>query len=288
MSELERTEQATPKKRQQERAKGNVARSRDVVAAIGLLAATIALLTSARSNAIDAAEMMRGAFADGFVLDAADYNFGNELSALLLLVLRKLSGLFLIVLIAAVAGNVLQTGFLFLPKKAFPDFKRLSPEKNLRRLFSGESLLQTGAGLVKMALFFALVLLAIRRDAETFANLPFGAPIEIALFFLKFIGRVAYQFCAIAILIAVADYALKRWKYEQSLRMTQQELRDEIKEESGSPVAKSKRKEARSVLMSSVGAVQPAAPPKPVSKFGANRRQEEKREDDSSVLKPRR
>ena len=186
MSELERTEQATPRKRQKERQKGNVAKSQDVVAAVGLLVATVALTASAKTSAATAFETLRSAFADGFALQTDELSFVSEGSRLILFVLQKLAGFFLLVVFAGIIGNVLQTGFLILPKKALPDFKRVSPSANLKRVISGSAVAQTFGGIIRTSLFALLVAAAIRRDAQTLVALPYATPIEIILFFSKF------------------------------------------------------------------------------------------------------
>ena len=267
MSDLERTEQATPRKRQKERQKGNVAKSQDVVAAVGLLVAIVALTTTAKSNATTAFESMRAVLDAGFVLQTNDFSFESEGVRIIGSVLKKLAGFFLLVVVASVVGNVLQTGFLFLPKKAAPDFNRLNPATNLKRVFSGSTFMQAIGGLARTLLFAALVGLAIKRDLQTLVALPYAEPIEIVVFSSSFMTRLAYQFCALAVALAVADYGVKRWKYERDIRMTRQELSDELKEESGSPQSRGKRQEARRTLMDGVGAISGTAQTYPVSSF---------------------
>ncbi len=278
--EQERTEQATPKKRLDERKKGNVALSQDVAAAASLLVATSVILSTAKSSATSAADSMRSAFADGFILQSESLNLAAEFSNVIFFVLQKLGGLFLMIVLTVVATTLLQTRLLFLPKKAIPNFTRLNPARNLKRLFSAASLTRALSGLLKATLFATLIAMAIKRDLPTLASLPFGAPVEIVLFFFKFVSRVAYQFCALAIFIAVADYGYRRWKYERDIRMTRQELLDEIREESGSPQAKGRRRETRSAIMNSVGAITDAQPPRPVSSFRRQRDERKKPDKD--------
>ena len=267
MSDLERTEQATPRKRQKERKKGNVAKSQDVVAAVGLLVAIVALTSTAKSNATTAFESMRSAFDAGFVLNADEFSFASVGAKAIGLVLKKLAGFFLLLVVASIVGNVLQTGFLFLPKKAAPDFSRLNPASNVKRVFAGSTITQAFGGLARTLLFAALVALAIKRDLQSLVALPYAEPLEIIVFSSSFMTRLAYQFCALAVALAVVDYGMKRWKYERDIRMTQQELSDELKEEFGSPQARGKRQEARRTLMDGVGAISGTAPTFPVSSF---------------------
>ncbi len=284
MSELERTEQATPRKRQKERQKGNVAKSQDVVAAVGALVATAALTASAKSSSETALEEMRSVFAGGFALHLNELSIVSTLSGLIYFILQKLAGFFLLIVFAGIVGNVLQTGFLILPKKALPDFTRLTPASNLKRLFSAEAVARTIGGLIKTLLFAILVAVAIKRDAQTLVALPYAKPIDIILFFSALIKRVAYQFCALVVLFAVVNYGIKRWKYERDVRMTRQELSDEIKEESGSPQTRGKRREARNTLMNGVTAISGTAPAFPVSPFQL-KHDREKTEKDSQKKK---
>lgn len=266
MSEQERTERATPKKRATERSKGFVARSQDVVAATSLVVAVVILRATATSDAAAAAEYMRSAFS-GFEINALEFPFIRQATEIVFFLFKKLGLLFVMLAFASAVANILQTGFLYLPKKALPSFKRLNPLKNLKNLFSIRSALQACAGIFKAVAFALLIAVALKRDVETLISASFSAPVEIAAFCLKFVARAAYQFCALAVVFAVADYALRRWKYERDIRMTRQELLDEMKEETGSPQTKGRRGETRRTLMNSVDAVGGAAPAFPVSSF---------------------
>jgi len=271
-SELEKTEQATPKKRQEARKKGQVARSQDLIAAAGLIAAVAVLVATSKSQAEFAFDYFQSAFSSPFQLQTTSTEVAASLSKLLFLILGKLTPLFFVVVLSSVAVNLLQSGLLFLPHKASPDFKRVNPIENASKIFSLSSLWQTLFGLVKIAAFIGLVVLAIRRDAETLANLANGTTLQIVLFLYRFLTRLAFQFCGLFLLFAVVDYIFKRFKYERDLRMTVQELREEMKEESGDPQAKGRRRDARRSLLDSVGGISAASPPPRVSSFQTPRK----------------
>ena len=194
MSEQERTEQATPKKRREARERGEIARSRDVVAAASLVAATAFLAFTSRSTTEFALDYLRESASRGFVVNASEFDFCTAFAKVATLVLGKLSGLFLLVVLGSVIGNILQTGFLFLPKKCLPDFKNLNPGKNLKGMFSFSGLGRALYGLLKFSIFGILVALALKRDGETIANISSGSAAQIAEFFGRFIFRLAYQF----------------------------------------------------------------------------------------------
>lgn len=267
MSEQEKTIQATPQKRQKERKKGNVPISQDLVAALSFCVGAFVLILSARSAATRGAAFFSDSLGAEFVLQMDVDQFVAKILTLTFSVLKHCLSLFLAVVASVVAVTLLQTRGLFLIKKAAPDFTRISPSKYLKRLFSGETIFQACLGLGKTFLYIGLVALAIYRDAETLVSLPFGDLPNILLFSFKFFSRLIYQLCALSLILAACDYAWKRWTYEKNLRMTVQEFREELREESGSPQAKGARRSARQSLMGSVAEISSPAPPRPVSPY---------------------
>jgi len=281
-SELEKTEQATPKKRQDARKKGQVAKSQDLIAAVGLIAAVAVLVATSRSRAEFAFDYFRSSLSSPFQLQTTTSEFAASLSKLVFLILGKTAPLFFVVVLSSVAINLLQSGFLFLPQKIAPDFKRVDPIKNASKLFSLSSLWQTLFGLLKIASFIGLVVLALRRDVETLANLTNGTTMQIVLFLGRFLTGLAFQLCAVFLIFAVVDYIFKRFKHERELKMTVQELREEMKEESGDPQAKGRRRDARRSLLEPVGGVSAASPPPQVSSFKTPTKNRESRQNGGS------
>ncbi|MGN0911172.1 MAG: EscU/YscU/HrcU family type III secretion system export apparatus switch protein [Thermoguttaceae bacterium] len=267
MSEQEKTIQATPQKRQKERKKGNVPISHDLVAALSFCVGAFVLLTSARTAATRGAAFFSDALGAEYVLQMDVEQFVAKILALTFSVLKHCLSLFLAVVASVVATTLLQTRGLFLIKKAAPDFTRLSPAKYVKRLFSGETIFQACLGLGKTFLYIGLIALAIYRDAKTLVSLPFGDLPNILLFSFQFFSRLIYQLCALSLILAACDYAWKRWEYEKNLRMTVQEFREELREESGSPQAKGAQRAARQSLMGAVTEITSPAPPRPISPF---------------------
>ena len=267
MSDQEKTIQATPQKRQKERKKGNVPISQDLVAALTFCVGAFVLIASARNAATRGATFFSDSLGTEYVLQMDIDQFVAKILTLIFSVLKHCLFLFLAVVVSVATSTLLQTRGLFLIKKAAPDFARLSPAKYVKRLFSGETAFQACLGLGKTFLYIGLVALAIYRDAETLASLPFGNFPNILLFSFKFLSRLIYQLCALSLILASCDYAWKRWIYEKNLRMTVQEFREELREESGSPQAKGARRSARRSLMENVAEITSPAPPRPVSSY---------------------
>lgn len=242
-SENERVEQATPKKKLDARKKGNVAKSQDAVAAAALTAAVLFLAATARSKSTFLLEFWSATFSRPFALSTDAATLTAQFSETIFFFLRQFAIFGAVVVFCAVAANLLQSGFLFLPNKLAPDFNRLNPIKGFQRLFSGESLVQIVFGIVKIVCVVALVGWAFWRDRETLANVGAASVAGIAAFFFEFLVRLALQLCAALVLFAVGDYAWRRFRWERELRMTRQELQEEMREEVGDPHIKSKRRQ---------------------------------------------
>ncbi|MBR4752130.1 MAG: EscU/YscU/HrcU family type III secretion system export apparatus switch protein [Thermoguttaceae bacterium] len=276
-TDQERTEQATPKKRQDARRKGNVAKSQDVVAAASLLGAVILLTFAAKSAGVGAVDFMRSSFAQNFVLQTDAAAFASTLSNLILRVFSKLILFFLVVVATSVAANLLQTGILILPDKIAPKLSRINPFKNFAKLFSFATLGQLFFACFKIFVLALALVLSMRRDFETIVSLPNGDIVPILLFTGSFLKRLAFLLCGTLLALAALDYVVKRIAWERSLKMTPQELKEEIKEESGNPQAKGKRAAMRRSALDSISAVAPPRPTTPTSRY-----QERKQQDKSA------
>lgn len=241
--ENERAEQATPKKKLDARKKGNVAKSQDAIAAAALTGSVVFLAATARSRSTQALDFWTATFSRPFVLSTDAETLTTQFSETIFFFLRQFTVFGAVVVFCAVAANLLQSGFLFLPNKLAPDFSRLNPIKGFARLFSGESTVQIIFGIVKIVCVVALVGAAFWRDRETLANVGGGSVAAIAAFFFEFTVRLALQLCAAFVLFAVGDYAWRRFRWERELRMTRQELQEETREETGDPQIKGKRRQ---------------------------------------------
>jgi flagellar biosynthesis protein FlhB len=146
--------------------------------------------------------------------------------------------LFVTVLIGSIAGNLLQTGFLFTLEPLAPKLSRLSVLQGLKRLFSPNSWLELPKSVIKIGAVGTITYLVVKGQAE---NIPSLMQLGVEAI-LSFIGTVSFKIffypCVALTALAVLDYAFQRWQYEQSLKMTKQEVREELKQREGDPLIK--------------------------------------------------
>jgi len=238
----ERTEAATPRRRQEARERGHVARSADLSSAVVLLGAVLALELAGRSyvdGLLAAVSSVLGRLAeiDGDRQNLA-LHFGGALSAAFLGLLP-----FAVIVAAAAAGiNLLQVGFLWTGRPLVPQPERLDPVEGFRRLISGRSFVRLLGGCLKAAVVAAVVFLTIWAEHRRLTGLA-GLGLEETLRYGAGAVFVLSLRAALALLVlGILDYAYQRWQYERDLRMSRAEIREELRRYEGDPRVRERRR----------------------------------------------
>ena len=246
----EKTEKGTPKKREDARKKGQIARGPDLPSALGFLGALVALWfigsdIFTRSGLFIQDSALK--IANIKPLTEADLNImladGAKLFAIL-----SIPAL-LVAFIAVVAGNFAQGGLSLSGSALMPKADKFSPAKNIKRIVGPDALVNLTKSLIKLVVIAAVaygVLSPIIEDAPSFIHAPFPTlvvKLGDTLFSLAFR-------CGIALLIlAGADYGYAWYKHEKSLKMSKQEILDEFKQQEGDPLLKGQRRRAARALL---------------------------------------
>ena len=242
MGSDEKTEKATPKKRRDERKKGNVVKSNDVVAVVSLFASVLIL----RLTFASAAEAL-GAYLSycfglirGDVIPAVTNNLYFETVGMI----ARVSGPMLaITVFASSAATMAQTRLLVTAEPLKPKFSKLSPLQGFKRLFSLKSLVQTGMNLIKIILLLAIVYSCLRDiinvgEQYMYADLR-GACVHLFRAIFSMLLRVGMAFTV----LAAVDFMYQWWDYEKQLRMSKQEIKEEYKQTEGDPQIKGRIKQ---------------------------------------------
>lgn len=246
---MERTEKATPRRREEARKKGQIARGADLPAALSFLGALLILkflagdvLTqiglSVKAAAVEIASFRPMTDADAYVMVIA----AGKLFALLVIpvVVTAFAGV--------VIGNVAQGGLTIAGQALKPKAEKFSPAKNIKRLFGLDSVVNLARSFVKLLIISAVsyfVLLPVIETAPTFVNAPIGS-VTVKLGETLFALAIR---CGLALVIlAAADYGYAYYKHEKSLKMSKQDIRDEFKHQEGDPLVKSQRRRAARTL----------------------------------------
>ncbi len=245
----EKTQDPTPHRRRKAREEGQVAQSQDLASAVLLVGAVLTLMWVGRRVvdflALHARRQLGGepwleADAEFFV--AYFHATAWELAKSLLPILGA-------VLLMAVVVNLAQVGFLFLPQQVTPDISRISPLKGLKRIFSITGMVRLGLGLFKILIVGAVGLWSLYDErAAVLAMIELSVP-QVATHLIHLLLHTTLWIGSALVVLALVDYAFQRWKFEQDLKMTTEEVRDEMRNLIGDPQILSRRRAVQRQLV---------------------------------------
>ncbi len=238
-SAQERTESPTPRRRQQAREEGRVARSPEVSAAVVLLAGTAALASVAGTG--PAEHVVRLLREGAQALSAGPLTAAGATAWLRSLVLGLLLALLpfgLALTATVVLVNVLQTRGLVSLKPLLPDWSRVSPASGLKRLASLDAPVSLLKALLKLAALGLVTWLVLRRGWADLTALPQADPAVMLGVLRSLVLRLAFATGLAFLVVAGLDYGFQVFRHERSLRMTRDELIREQRETEGDPLIK--------------------------------------------------
>jgi flagellar biosynthesis protein FlhB len=257
----ERTEDPTPKRLEEARRDGNIARSQELSSALMLLAGTVVAAVALMPLLRQFRSLLEASLAGdtlGSPIVAADTRAFIEYVATA--AARMTLPLLLVIAAAAYLAHVWQIGLLFAPKALAPQLSKLNPMQGLGRLFGLTNLFKAGLSVVKTALILVLVAVTIfqyRREILLLAYLePMQALGKGGLMLLD----LAFRLIAVLLLLGVLDYLYQKWKHKEDLKMTRQQVKDEMKQAEGDPHVKRRRaRMAQTIAMQRINASVPKA-----------------------------
>ena len=236
----ERTEQATPKKREEARKKGQVAKSRELSSVAVLLTGIFTLFYGSAYFYHNLAGILRH-----YLSQAADHAITvDAMPGIGLFALRQLSvtllPLFFTLMVVAVVSNYLQVGTLISFEAIIPKFSKLNPLEGFKRLFSAQAMMEFAKSLFKLVVVGWIAWDTMGAEMENLPPLIHKTPGAI----LNYVGHVSFtlfwKVCLVMIFLAIVDFIFQKWDFEKNLRMTKQEVKEEHKQTEGDPHVKSR------------------------------------------------
>ncbi|MEL7472461.1 MAG: flagellar biosynthesis protein FlhB [Planctomycetota bacterium] len=240
----EKTEAATPKRLQDARGKGQVAKSTDLSAAAGLLAAAVVIAVFGPSWAERGVSLMRTTLdmdVRGDVLAVhdmvADASRVAREGAMLIWPLMA------IMVLVAAASQIAQVGPLLTAEPLKPKLTRLNPISGVKRIFGKQNVGKTGLSLLKLMFIVAVSLLVIWRllpSLVMLAALPLNA---IVIHVLRAAAELVAWLLLMVTFIGVLDLIWQRYTHKEQLKMTKQEVMDERRSVEGDPTVKQRQRQ---------------------------------------------
>jgi len=238
-AEAEKTEPATPRKREEARKKGQVAKSADVNAAAVLLVLVIYLYTSRASLLEGVAELFRS-LEDHFFWELTGQNLGAVITGTLLTFVQMVLPVFLAAMAVGLAANLAQVGFLFAPEVIKPSLQKINPVEGFKRIFSRRALMELFKALVKVAAVGAVGYLIVRGGLEELLATLFMGSWQTFEVISGLLFRLALAAGGVFAALAAVDFLFQRWDFNENLKMTKQEVKEEFKQTEGDPQVKAR------------------------------------------------
>lgn len=235
----ERTEKATPKRRQEARRKGQVAISREIP--------SVLILMTAMGFFYFAGSWMfwniSGVVGDIYQqLDTLRIDAVSDMSTFAMAMFKRvfliLIPFFVPMLIAALAGNISQIGFEMHGESMRPKLSKFNPIAGLKKLVSLRSLVELCKSLLKILIVGAIAFGIVKKEMTKFPALMQQGVSDILIFIGTLAFKIFFFVCLALIVLAVLDYVYQRWQHEESMKMTKQEVKDERKQSEGDPKVK--------------------------------------------------
>lgn len=236
----EKTEQATQKRREETRKRGQVARSVEINSAVMMLVG-FGVLMLFRQHFMGG--LMRASsriLSQGHTYDLTFLSTQRLFLELVQDFLMLMLPLFVAMFITGIVVNILQVGFLFTGEPIQPKLSKINPFEGFKRIFSKRSLETLARDIIKIIVVLWIgysatkgILTAILRAADS-------SPRQIVSFTGMTIFGIAMKILIGYVIIAILDYAFQRWDYERSMRMSTQEIREELKQTEGDPLLKAR------------------------------------------------
>ena len=248
MADSSKTEKATPKRRRDERKKGNVFFSNDAVSVVVLLASFFTLYVTAGLMINQIYRFLR--FCLGFAAGAgsggpAAGQLPELFTQFLLTFVIAAGPIMAVSLLAGVGATLFQTKMLLSGEPLKPKFSRINPLQGIKRLFSLRSIIEALKGLLKIGVLLYLLYSFLMGIVDSFTKYLYTDLDAAAAHLFQQGFQMVVQIAIAFVVLAGADIFYQWWEYERQLRMSKQEIKEEFKQTEGDPQIKGKIKETQ-------------------------------------------
>ncbi|MFF2908573.1 flagellar biosynthesis protein FlhB [Paenibacillus sp. NPDC057934] len=239
----EKTEKATPKKRQEARKKGQVAKSAELSGAVVLLSAVLSLSMFGGYMKERFMTLYMDIFQNRMLQEISPENVMEIFSGYGVQVLLLLAPLFGVTFFMALVSNIMQVGFMATGQGLTPKFSKINPIKGFKNIFSMRSLVEFFKSILKLLLIAYLVYSTLWGQKRNIMSLSHIDTEGIFKFVAKLTMTLGLKIGAVLMVMAFLDYMYQKYEHEKSLKMSKQDIKDEYKKMEGDPLIKGKIRE---------------------------------------------
>ncbi|MCM3782945.1 flagellar biosynthesis protein FlhB [Neobacillus mesonae] len=239
----EKTEKATPKKRQESRKKGQVAKSMEISGAAILLACFMCFLIFGNFYKERISDAFKDIFINRLNMEVTSENVMILFGQFGIEILILLAPIFAIAVIIGFIANYIQIGFLFTGEGITPKFSKLDPIKGFKNIFSMRAVVELLKSVLKLIIIGYLVYDILWGARDEFAGLSLLSMDGILKFAAEMTLDLGINIGAALFVLSILDYMYQRYEHEKNIKMSKQDIKDEYKKMEGDPLIKGKIRE---------------------------------------------
>ncbi len=243
----QKTEQPTQKKIEESLKKGNIAYSREVTSFIMILLFSIVVILFLSDLFKNAVYKLAPLVTD-IASYPADYT-SSDVVEILFRILKDLAILILLPLfisvLGAFLGSFIQNGIIYAPEAPMPQLSRISPFSGLKRIFSKKSLVEFVKGIFKICLIAAIAWFAIRADLPKLDTIYDYSMIAAIALLGSMTSKMLIAICIALAFLSAVDWIYTKFAHLEDLKMTKEELKEEMKQSEGDPEIKARIRAVR-------------------------------------------
>ncbi len=241
---MNKTEKATPKKRRDERKKGNVFQSKDVISVFVIIVGFFLLskvgsfiVLQVKQLYINQLNHMQGLYE--LSVGTATQILRDSIIVLFITTVPVIA----VIALTVVVFTGVQTRFLVSGELIKFKFNRINIVEGFKRMFSLRSVVQLVKSILKVLVIMYIIYTSMRDLLIVTPDIINTSIGDTIIFMMDRIMKMVYKICLLFVGIAILDYSYQRYDYERKLRMTKQEVKEELKQTEGDPLIKGKIKE---------------------------------------------
>ena len=239
----EKTEKATPKKRNKAREEGQVAKSQEISTAAMLIFGFFSLSLFGAGILNGVLEMFQQNYNSMTIVDIENLeqvditrHMAWGLGRIIIMALP----LFIVTIIVGVVINIYQVGWKVTAKPMKPKFSKLNPLKGFKRIISMQSIMNFVKSMLKLTVVSIVVYFILVGEMDEISAMLDMSFIESVGYVSSLVITLGLSIGVLYIFIAILDFAYTKWKHEKDLKMTKHEVKEEWKQAEGNPLIKSK------------------------------------------------
>jgi flagellar biosynthesis protein FlhB len=236
----EKTEEATPQRREDFRKQGQVVQTRELASAFALLGFALLLFFAGRLFIEQFFEIYNSMYRQqllsvknaGDIYPALAYAFKK----IFLLTLP----VYILLFVLGFFSSVVQIGFLFTNEPLTPNLKKVNPLEGIKRMFSMKALVEGLKAIFKFTLVGAVIYFVLRSEVDVIPRLIFSESQQILYYVGTLMFKTLLSISSLMLVLAGVDYLFQRFDMEKQMRMTKQEVKEEVKSREGDPLIKAR------------------------------------------------